>query len=43
MAKPVAKGEAAIQKAAQKAKLRKVELLVWYDKGKLRKRIESAR
>jgi len=42
MAKPVAKGDRAIAKAAAKANLRKVELRVWYVNGKIRKRIVEA-
>lgn len=39
MAKHSAKGDAAIARAAAKKKLRKVELRLWYDNGKLRRRI----
>jgi len=39
MAKHVAKGDEAIAKAVAKAKLRKVELRMWYEGRKLRRRI----
>lgn len=39
MAKRVAKGDAAIERARAKDRLRKVELRVWYEGARLRKRI----
>lgn len=39
MAKRIVKGEEAIEKARAKARMRRVELRMWYEGGKLRKRI----
>jgi antitoxin component YwqK of YwqJK toxin-antitoxin module len=43
MAKAVAKGEQAIAKAKAKQKIRPVELKIWYENGKIRKRIADSR
>ena len=43
MPKQPAKGEAAIQKAKDKKKQKKVELFIYYVNGRIRKRIQQAK
>jgi hypothetical protein len=43
MPKIQAKGEAAIQKAKDKVKQRRIELFVFYVNGRVRKRIRTAK